>query len=40
MSGVVRCGSKKGHHKDVFKEVGLLAQYLLTIVGLKVNILI
>lgn len=40
MSGAVRCGPKKGHHKDVFKEVGLLAQNFLTIVGLKVNIII
>jgi hypothetical protein len=29
---VVKCGPKKGHQKDMrFKEVGLLAQILLTI---------
>jgi hypothetical protein len=38
---VVRCGSKNGHQKDILclKEIGLCTQNLLTIFGLKVNII-
>ena len=37
---IIRCGSKNGHHKDMFsKEVGLHVQHLLTILGSIVNII-
>ena len=36
---VVRCGSKNEHQKDLyFKEIGLRAQNVLTILCLKANI--
>ena len=38
---VLRCGSKNGHQKDImhFKEIGLRAQNLLTILGSIFNMI-